>query len=151
MSWSYSGDPNSSPLDNLRFSVGDTESTLPILSNEELTFVLNSNSGNIAQATLSTIYVILAKYARLKDETVGGLQAKYAQIYDHYHKMLQDRLSLNAAIAVDANSFYCGGISVSDKDSNAQNTSVVQPKFTKDQNTSRFLQGQYDVVSDRYF
>lgn len=151
MAWSYSGDPGSSPLDGLRFSIGDTDSALPILSDEELLYILIGHNDDVATSTIYAMYAILSKYARLKDETVGGLQARYSQIYEHYRTLIQERLSFNAAANVAPGAIYCGGISIADKQSNDLDDTTVQSKFKKDQNTSRYLQGQYDVWQYRYY
>ena len=36
--WSYSGDPLDSALDQVRFTIGDTDSEYPLLQHEELEF-----------------------------------------------------------------------------------------------------------------
>ena len=41
MTWSYSGDPSTSELDEYRFLIGDTNPSEPLLQNEEITYVLN--------------------------------------------------------------------------------------------------------------
>lgn len=45
MSWSYSGDPQSSKLDECRFIVGDTDENSPIMQDEEIEYLIN-NSDN---------------------------------------------------------------------------------------------------------
>ena len=40
MSWSYSGNPASSDLDQVRFYVSDTDSARPLLADEEIAFLL---------------------------------------------------------------------------------------------------------------
>jgi len=42
MTWTYSGDPSSSQLDELRFVVGDTRSDEPIMQNEEIQYLINT-------------------------------------------------------------------------------------------------------------
>lgn len=46
MSWSYSGDPGSSPLDELRFLVGDTNENEPIMQDEELKYLIDQYGSN---------------------------------------------------------------------------------------------------------
>ncbi len=41
MSWSYSGDPSSSPLDEARFIMGDTDINDPVLSDEEINYMIS--------------------------------------------------------------------------------------------------------------
>jgi hypothetical protein len=40
VTWTYSGNPSASDLDKVRFLSGDTDSTNPIATNEEITFLL---------------------------------------------------------------------------------------------------------------
>lgn len=42
MSFSYSGDPSSSELDEARFLLGDTDSTDPIMQDEEIQYIIDT-------------------------------------------------------------------------------------------------------------
>ena len=42
MTWSYSGDPSASSLDEVRFLVGDTDSTEQLVQNEEIAYAINA-------------------------------------------------------------------------------------------------------------
>lgn len=46
MSWSYSGNPASSDKDMLRFTIGDTDSTEPIMQDEELLYLISEYGSN---------------------------------------------------------------------------------------------------------
>lgn len=46
MSWSYSGDPKSSDLDRIRFIIGDTDSTEPIMQDQELAYLISEYGSN---------------------------------------------------------------------------------------------------------
>jgi len=43
MTWSYSGDPDESPLDEARFLLGDTDEEDPLITNEEINYTLKHN------------------------------------------------------------------------------------------------------------
>lgn len=43
MSFSYSGDPSASVLDEARFLIGDTNSAAPIMQNEEILYLIGDN------------------------------------------------------------------------------------------------------------
>lgn len=45
MSWTYSGDPTQSRLDECRFLIGDTVESAPIMQDEEITYLI-SQFGN---------------------------------------------------------------------------------------------------------
>lgn len=44
MSFSYSGNPKDSPLDEARFILGDTNSAAPIMQDEEILYIIDTNS-----------------------------------------------------------------------------------------------------------
>lgn len=47
MSWSYSGDPSKSELDECRFLLGDTNEAAPIMQNEEIQYIISNAGGNV--------------------------------------------------------------------------------------------------------
>lgn len=54
MSFSYSGDPSESKLDECRFLLGDTNETAPILQDEEIGYLMSqaNNDDNLLKYTL---------------------------------------------------------------------------------------------------
>lgn len=46
MSWSYSGDPTTSQLDECRFTIGDTDINAPIMQDEEIQYLISSYGTN---------------------------------------------------------------------------------------------------------
>ena len=46
MSWSYSGNPKDSPIDDVRFLVGDTNKNEPILQDEEIQYLIDEYGAN---------------------------------------------------------------------------------------------------------
>lgn len=42
MSFTYSGDPSKSDIDKYRFAVGDTDSSEPVMTNEEITYIVST-------------------------------------------------------------------------------------------------------------
>ena len=42
MSFSYSGDPGASTLDEARFLIGDTDANAPIMQDEEILYIINT-------------------------------------------------------------------------------------------------------------
>lgn len=46
MTWSYSGDPKTSPLDEKRFIIGDVKQDEPIMQNEEIQYLIDTYSSN---------------------------------------------------------------------------------------------------------
>ena len=90
MSWPYSGEPGDADLDAVRFYVQDTNSTEPLVSDEEIAFLLDS----WMPVYDSVIYVasvvaeaISARFAREVSYSADGvsvgtneLQQKYADL-----------------------------------------------------------------------
>lgn len=46
MTWSYSGNPAASAIDKYRFLISDTDSTEPVLQDEEIQFILDEYTDN---------------------------------------------------------------------------------------------------------
>ena len=47
MSYSYSGNPASSTLDECRFLLGDTDESRPIMQDEEIAYIIDQSAGNV--------------------------------------------------------------------------------------------------------
>jgi hypothetical protein len=128
--WNYSGDPTSSPRDEVRFLIGDTESDDPQLLDREVEYALHKYS-NAVMAAAFCATMLANKYARLCDRTTGDLTISHAQRQEHYRTMAT---ALRQQAGVDSAGVcapYAGGISVTDKQANTEDTDVVQPTFTK--------------------
>lgn len=93
MSFSYSGDPAASNLDEVRYRLGDTDSTNPLLTDEEIqfqinTWVLDTTKGYTnTWAAAECAETIAARFARevsysADGVSVGGneLQTKYTEL-----------------------------------------------------------------------
>lgn len=61
MSWSYSGDPSSSQLDECRFLLGDTIKDQPIMQDEEIDYLIAKYSTNSNQL----LYQLFSRAATL--------------------------------------------------------------------------------------
>ena len=46
MSWNYSGNPASSPVDECRFLIGDTNPNEPIMQDEEIQYIIDTYGSN---------------------------------------------------------------------------------------------------------
>lgn len=126
MSFTYSGDPTSSPLDETRFLLGDTNSADPLLTNEEINYLL-AQYGTPARAAAEGAMTLVAKFSRLCDESAGQVRVSWSQRVTHF-KALYDRLSSSAFGAPIP---FAGGISVSEKEIEELDTDRVTPAFTR--------------------
>ena len=131
MSWSYSGNPLSSPKDEVRFLIGDTNSAAPEIQDEEINYVLTLTYGTVtAQWPATGNYLpaarcvdsILGKYATLTDKAVGDLHISYGQRLKNF-QALSTKLRSRAALA--GVPVYAGGTSLSEKIALASNPDRV--------------------------
>lgn len=76
MSWSYSADPTSSPKDAVRFLIGDTNPTTPLVQDEEIAFSLGEVNNEPYRAASNTCFSLASQFIQLAEtetKTVGGL------------------------------------------------------------------------------
>lgn len=70
MAFSYSGDPTNSPLDKVRFILGDTDTNAYLLSDEEINYLLSITS-SAEEATYKGTLNIIAKLTNQVDYQIG--------------------------------------------------------------------------------
>lgn len=126
--WEYSGNPAYSAKDQTRFLVGDTNKFDQLLSDQEIVWLLSQYNNTPMNAAIRACETIVTRFSRLADETVGKVRIEYSQKAKGYMTtltMLRTRLALEDAAP------FAGGINVSDKINNYQNTNNVRPDFYK--------------------
>jgi len=126
MSWSYTGNPADSLKDEVRFLIGDTDTSEQQISDEEINYLIDSESTAIGSA-IKACRNLMAKYARKFSQSVGKVRLEYDQLINHY-KMLCETLEKQQSLSVRP---YAGGISISDKETTSQDTDRVRPSFTR--------------------
>ena len=97
MSWSYSGDPTSSPKDEVRFLIGDTRANYPMMSDEEIIYCITLVYGSLEAAPaqgnfLPAAYAadnLATKYAGMADKSVGDLHISYSNQFRQYQQLAQ--------------------------------------------------------------
>jgi len=74
MTWSYSGDPGDSALDEIRFLIQDTDTNDQLLSNEEINYLYDAY-GDAYSAAIACIVSLIGSAARSVEESkkVGDL------------------------------------------------------------------------------
>lgn len=130
MSWNYSGDPADSAKDLTRFLIGDTDSTDPLLQDEEINWVLGQYNMSAINASIRCCEAIMSKFGRLADEAVGQVKISYSQKAKAYRQIAAD---LKVRLATEDAAPYGGGLSQSDKITQEQNKDRVKPDFSKHQ------------------
>jgi hypothetical protein len=128
MSWSYSDNPSTSPKDAVRFLIQDTIPSQPQLSDQEITYVLGLYNNAPMNAAIRCCETIMAKYARMVDQSVGQVKVSYSQRMKSYEQLL---ITLRNRLATEDTQWYMGGVNWIDKQQNAQNPSLVRPEFRK--------------------
>lgn len=130
MTWSYSGDPGSSNLDHVRFLLGDTNSSDPQLSNEEINFLLSENSDNVYAAATMGARALVSKFSRMVDKEIGDLKYKYSDLVKHYISLI-DQWKRKAALSNIT--ITAGGVFKSTGEADRSNSAILQPDFVSDQ------------------
>lgn len=86
MTWTYSGNPSASALDEVRFLIGDTDTTDQLLSNEEINYQI-AEQITLLRVCSESCFAIAAKFARLMSRNIGGLSADFSAKYNQYYEM----------------------------------------------------------------
>ena len=71
MSWSYSGNPKDSPIDEVRFLVGDTNKNEPILQDEEIQYLIDEYGANTNVLRYYVFTHVATIFARDIKRTLG--------------------------------------------------------------------------------
>lgn len=129
MTWSYSGDPNSSDVDAVRFMVGDTIEADQQLQNEEIGWLLVDEGADVRRAAARGADTLWARYARQVDRRVGDMQLLASTKASHYKEL---SLRLWAIAMARTSGPWAGGISEMDKDTNIADTDRVPAFFARD-------------------
>lgn len=124
MSFSYSGDPASSELDQVRFLLKDTDPADYLLEDEELNWLITEETDPYSAAA-AACNVLATKYARKADMAVGDLRIMSSQRSKAY-KLQAKELRQLALRNSGAPKPYAGGTSVADKKLDEDNTDVPE-------------------------
>lgn len=144
MTWTYTNDPSSVQLDELRLLIGDIDSADPQLTDEELNYLLSSE-GSVRPAAMEAVRLLLAYYARLVDKSVGDLRLSYSQRKDQYEGLLAQ---LQYQTALRTAGPLIGGISKGRKETVDANPDRVAPAFRRDQFDHPGATHEDDLLSD---
>ncbi len=128
MAWTYSGNPSSCAKDKVRFLVGDTVSSSPLATDEEITWALSNNNQNAILAAKTIAQAISAKFSTMADAEVGPIRVWYASRARNYEYLVKslEKQSLSSAALTGV---YAGGIDPADVQANEDDTSRVGGQF----------------------
>lgn len=124
MTWSYSGDPRNSRVDEVRFLVGDTNVDDQLLTDEEILFMIDTERKNIFYIAATVAETIAGKFSRAADKSVGDLRISYSQLQENYLGLAKN---LRRRGMIRGTSAYAGGISRSDKRTRQLDEDRVKP------------------------
>jgi len=130
MSYTYTGDPTTSPKDEVRFLSGDVDMQNPELTDAEVIYCICQVYGSMANAPAMGNYLpaayaadnIASKYARMSDKSVGDLHISYSNRFQQFQQMAQ-RLRARATNAIIPP--WAGGELYSQKAVNTHDKNVV--------------------------
>jgi hypothetical protein len=132
MTWNYSGNPASSDLDEVRYLVGDTDSTDPLVQDEEINYAIGKQS-TLELAAAQVLRALAAKYSRWSNYSVGEVSVSDVAAIAKAFKERADELDPMGLTLGDsalcAPSF--GGLTITGKESLDEDTDAVQPMFKK--------------------
>lgn len=127
MSFTYAGEL-STPLDQTRFLIGDTDPREPLFQDEEiagnLTIYTQPIDAAIALATAQA-----SKYARKVTMSVDGLSVNYSDLAKQFTALAQQLRKQRSERPGAGGVPYVGGVSISDVRSNDRDTDRVRPQF----------------------
>ena len=92
MSWSYSGDPASSDKDAVRFWVQDTDQSVPLLSDEEIDYLLSMwtpQYGSVIFVAAMAAEVIAAKYTGEVSVAADGVSVQVGDLSARFQLLAQ--------------------------------------------------------------
>jgi len=125
MTWTYSGNPSASTLDQVRYLCQDTDSTEQLLQDAEVTFEIAQNPNPYLAAAACAERLSL-KFGRDVTFRVGDTQVNYGERAREYRLLatqLRQRYALRSAMP------YAGGLSISEKQTILADTDRVEPAF----------------------
>lgn len=126
--WTYSGNPGHSAVDLTRFLLGDTDPSDPLLTNGEIEWTLSQYNNTPLVAAIRACEGVIAKFSRMSDEAVGQVKINFRQKAQNMRDL---QITLRQRLAMEDAAPFAGGISVSQKQQNVQNTDNVRPDFAK--------------------
>lgn len=93
MSWSYSGDPSTSDLDQTRFWLQDIDITFQLMQDEELNWLIASSDGMQAAplyAASIAAEVLANRYAKEVSVSADGVSVQIGDLQDRFNKLAEN-------------------------------------------------------------
>lgn len=127
MTWTYqTAQVLAQPLYQVRFLLGDTDSTAQQVQDEEINFAIQS-IGSVWGAAAICCRALSARMSRLADQQSGTSTLNYSQRAKAYAQRARE---YDTILAERGTTPYSGGMSVTDMQNFALNPDLVQPTFS---------------------
>ena len=136
MSWTYDGSPGSDTAtgrrDAVRLYIGDTDSTNPLVTDQEIEFALESRSDNLYGASAELLRALASKYARRANTRFEGVSIDYGKIAAEFRAQAL-RAEAEALRNGGLGAPIASGISISDMTSVDDDSDRVDSAFKRGQ------------------
>ena len=129
--WSYSGDPASSTKDRVRFLIGDVVKEDPLVTDPEINAALDDHGDNPRLAAADCCDFLAGYFAREADVSGDNGKALSQRAEAYTKRAAELRASSSSKLLLSAMP-YCGGISISDKESELADGDRPKSAFTMD-------------------
>ena len=121
-------------INNVRFLVGDTDSSDYAITNDNVSFALTQAGDDVYLAAAICARALAGKYATYVDTKFEDVSSDYSQMSENYYKLAtrleaQSKKYGSRGLGLPA----AGGLTYSDIEANDLNDNRVQPKFKQDQ------------------
>lgn len=120
MSWTYSNDFTTTK-DQVRFLIQDTNTSRQLVTDEEIEWLV-STEANVYTAAAMACETLVTKAGSIKSKWVGDLRIVYDASY--YRNLAMSLRARGSSHQVP----FAGGISISDKQTQENDSDAVQPR-----------------------
>lgn len=129
----YSDQPATNDIDKVRLMLGDTDCTDPLLSDNEINWLISATEEVTAAAAMGA-KSIAGKFARKVSNTTGRVRKELSDLFDHYMALEKNLRDLAAAGGIGSAGIpsVSGVFTALTKDAaltDAQDPDLVQPAF----------------------
>ena len=123
-------DPANNAVDRVRLIVGDVDSGDVEFVEDLYIYFLDSNSQDEPQAALQALKALVAKYSKAMNEIVGDVEVDLKQRYEGYQDLLEKLLKDPAFGILGVSVPYAGGLSFTEKRTDALDSDLRGSPFT---------------------
>lgn len=112
MSFSYGGSPGTSPIDTVRFLVGDTDENEYFLHDGEINWLHETwiSKGNVYHVASKAAEAIAAKFARETSFSADGQSVSIGELQQKYQDLAVQLAGVADELLVGGSSLYAGGM-----------------------------------------